>query len=255
MKTKILLVGKISEILGNIQESLEDEYDVQMCSAQLKSLQGMVKIVKPALMVVCTVGIYDLEPGFTAWIDKSSGTMPVVFIVPKDEVNEFRKICISERYTYLNPPINLESIFNTCTELLKQDPDYKDRSSQKHILTIDDSPMVLRYIKGILKDEYDVYLATGGEMGIKKAKETKPDLILLDYEMPEMDGRETFLNLKVDEDTEKIPVIFLTSVSDPKRVKDVISMHPAGYVLKPVEADKLIEKVHEVLGDTEESGD
>ena len=66
--------------------------------------------------------------------------------------------------------------------------------------------------------------------------------------LAEMDGRETFLNLKVDEDTEKIPVIFLTSVSDPKRVKDVISMQPAGYILKPVEADKLIEKVHEVLG-------
>ena len=44
-------------------------------------------------------------------------------------------------------------------------------------------------------------------------------------------------------------VIFLTSVSDPKRVKDVISMQPAGYVLKPVDADQLIAKVHEVLGD------
>ncbi|MBO4414590.1 MAG: response regulator [Lachnospiraceae bacterium] len=248
MKTKLLLVGKISEILANIQGALEDEFDVQMCSTQLKSLQGMVKIFKPALIVVCTIGVYDMEPGFASWIDKNTGKMPVVFIAQKDEINEYRKSCISERYTYLNPPIDLDTIFDTCIQLVKQDPDYKDKSTIRHILTIDDSPMVLRFIKSVLKDEYDVFLATGGEMGIKKAKETKPDLILLDYEMPEMDGRETFLNLKVDEDTEKIPVIFLTSVSDPKRVKDVISMQPAGYILKPVEADKLIEKVHEVLG-------
>ena len=101
-----------------------------------------------------------------------------------------------------------------------------------------------------MKDEYDVLLATSGEMGIKKAKEVKPELILLDYEMPGMDGKETFLNLKVDEETENIPVIFLTSVSDTKKVREVLDMKPAGYILKPMDAEQLLTKVHKALNDT-----
>ena len=113
---------------------------------------------------------------------------------------------------------------------------------------MDDSPIVLRYVKNALEHEFEILLATGGEMGIKKAKEVQPDLILLDYEMPGMDGRETFLNLKVDEETEHIPVIFLTSVSDTKKVKDVLELQPAGYVLKPLDAEQLLTKIHKIIG-------
>ena len=262
MKKKILLVGKISEILGSIHETLDAEFDVQLCAPQLNTMEGMVKVLRPALMVVCTIGVYDLDYEFTSWIDHNYRNMPVVFIAKKDDIDEIKKKCFTDRYTYLSTPINLETIFKTCNKIIDRVGNIVEvdrlvdkvnqiveEQKKKQILTIDDSPIVLRYVKNILKDEYEIILATSGEMGIKKAKEVKPDLILLDYEMPAMDGHEVFLNLRVDEETEKIPVMFLTSVSDTKKVKEVLDLHPAGYILKPLDADQLLTKVHKVLGD------
>lgn len=252
MKKKVLLVGKISEILGSIHDALDAEFDVQMCSTQLSSVAGMMKVLKPSLVVVCTVGVYDLEADFAPWLEKNGGDMPVVFIIKKEEAWDFKKFCFSNRYTYLHPPINLDTIFDTCKALIGGGTveSASETRKLKQILTIDDSPIVLRYVKNILKDQYEVLLATSGEMGIKKAKEVHPALILLDYEMPVMDGKETFLNLKVEEETEDIPVIFLTSVSDTKKVKEVLDMKPAGYILKPLDADQLLTKVHKALGES-----
>ena len=263
MKKKILLVGKISEILGSIHETLDAEFDVQLCAPQLNTMEGMVKVLRPALMVVCTIGVYNLDYEFISWIEQNYKNMPVIFIAKKEDIDEISKRCYTDRYTYLSTPINLETIFKTCKKCVDRvaniiEPDIPSEKSlnkiveeqkKKQILTIDDSPIVLRYVKNILGNQYEIILATSGEMGIKKAKEVRPNLILLDYEMPAMDGHEVFLNLKVDEQTEKIPVMFLTSVSDTKKVKEVLDLHPAGYILKPLDADQLIKKVHKVLGD------
>lgn len=257
MKNKILLVGKISEILGSIHDALDSEFDVQMCSFQMNSTASMVKVLRPSMIVVCTVGIYDFDEDFVNWIDKGSGTIPVVFIVKKEDMELYIRLCHTARYSYLNPPINLDTIVDTCKSIMSGNvPEARSdepKVKKRQILTIDDSAMVLRYVKNVLKDEFEVLLATSGEMGLKKAQEVKPDLILLDYEMPGMDGRETFLNLKVEEETENIPVIFLTSVSDTKKVKEVLDMHPAGYILKPMDADQLLTKVHKALNITGES--
>ena len=248
MKKKILLIGKISEILGSIHDSLDERYDVQISSIQLNTVAGMIKVIRPSLLVICTIGVYDLEPDFAAWINNNSGNLPVVFIMKKEDVPDIRRFCFSDRFTYLNTPINLDSICDTCCSLLEGGLAVPYESgSLKKILAIDDSPVVLRYVKNILSNEYEVLLATSGEMGLKKAKEVRPDLILLDYEMPGMDGKEAFLNLKVDVATEDIPVIFLTSVSDTKKVREVLGMHPAGYILKPMDAEQLLTKVKKVL--------
>ena len=117
----------------------------------------------------------------------------------------------------------------------------------KKILAIDDSPIVLRSIKSVLTGEYDVILADDGETGLHKAKECRPDLILLDYEMPDIDGKEVFTTLKLDFRTENIPVIFLTGVSEREKVEEIVILHPAGYVLKPIDAVQLKKKIRIAL--------
>ena len=250
MKKKVLLVGKLSEILGSIHDSLNTEYDVQLCSPQINSIDGMIKVLRPTLMVVCTVGIYDMDFDLLGWISQKTMNIPVVFISKKEQFDDIKRFCNTKRFTFLFTPINLDTIFDMCKGILENDPVLIEKSAvvKRKILTIDDSPIVLRYVKTALEHEFEILLATGGEMGIKKAIEAQPDLILLDYEMPGMDGRETFLNLKVEVETEHIPVIFLTSVSDTKKVKDVLELHPAGYVLKPLDAEQLLTKIHKAIG-------
>ncbi len=246
MKEKILMVGKLTGVLTNIHETIQSAYEVQLCDLQLKSVSGLVKVVHPVMMIICTIGEYEVDRAFFHWLHKDNPGLPAMIITNTKDEETIRRLCQGNRYVILTPPVDLDTILTHCVELMEKST---HKSTKKHILTIDDSPTVLRNVKAVLEDKYDVYLATGGEMGIKKAKEAAPDLILLDYEMPGMDGRETFLNLQGEEKTEVVPVVFLTSVADRKRVSEVASVHPAGYMLKPIDADVLLQTVKDVLGD------
>lgn len=121
------------------------------------------------------------------------------------------------------------------------------KGDKRKILIIDDSALVLRNMKALLQDEYEVMIATGGEMGIQKAVEKRPDIILLDYEMPGLNGKETFEKLAISQTTSNIPVIFLTSVSEGKKVLEILERHPAGYILKPPDRDKLVQQIEQIL--------
>ena len=76
----------------------------------------------------------------------------------------------------------------------------------------------------------------------------RPDLILLDYEMPVCDGRMTLEMIRADEDLKDIPVIFLTAVNDRANIEAVLKLKPAGYFLKPAVKDQLLAELQKVLG-------
>ena len=82
---------------------------------------------------------------------------------------------------------------------------------EKHsILIIDDTPMVLRALGEMLKNEYNILVAKTGEAGIASARKNKPSLILLDIMMPGMSGFDVIKIIKEDEEIKNIPVIFVS---------------------------------------------
>lgn len=117
-----------------------------------------------------------------------------------------------------------------------------------HILVVDDNAMVLRNIKSILDGKYTVAVAPSGVHAFLAIGKKKPDLILLDYEMPEMNGKEVFEKLQAEEELKDIPVVFLTSVDSREIVLELLALKPAGYLLKPVDSQLVLDKVHEVIG-------
>ena len=119
----------------------------------------------------------------------------------------------------------------------------------RSILIIDDSLIQQRIIKKLLQGKYEILASESGVDGIKIAKEKQPDLILLDYDMPILGGKETFLKLQKQEETKDIPVVFLTGVDKRDSVEAVLKLRPRGYLLKPVEQDKLIKTIKSVLPD------
>ena len=71
---------------------------------------------------------------------------------------------------------------------------------------------------------------------------------MLDYEMPEWDGKKTLEEIRKDEEIMDIPVMFLTGVAEKEYIAAVLGLNPAGYLLKPVEQSKLLKSIEEVLG-------
>jgi phosphoserine phosphatase RsbU/P len=104
----------------------------------------------------------------------------------------------------------------------------------KSILIVDDTPINLGVISGALKDSYRTKVATNGEKALSIASgEEKPDLILLDVMMPEMDGYEVCRRLKANPDTRDIPVIFLTGQTGTDDETKGFEVGAVDYIHKP----------------------
>lgn len=116
-------------------------------------------------------------------------------------------------------------------------------TQKKSILVVDDDVTTLRSLKNILQGEYSVSLAANAENAFEFLRGHRPDLILLDYMMPVLDGKEALIRLRQDEKTASIPVIFLTAISQADTVKECLSLNCQGYILKPVNPRSLLDKI------------
>ena len=124
----------------------------------------------------------------------------------------------------------------------------EEEHPKKRILVVDDSLTVRQSMKNLLEESYEVALTESGVGAIRTITLTRPDLILLDYEMPVVDGRQTLEMLRFEKSFAEIPVIFLTGNSNPEIVKALLSLKPAGYLLKylkPAEIKKKIDAYFE----------
>lgn len=120
----------------------------------------------------------------------------------------------------------------------------------KRILLVDDSLVQLRMLDLLLRDKYEILTSASGHEGIRYAKKEHPDLILLDYDMPTMSGKEMFEELQEAEDTKDIPVVFLTGVHEREDVAEVLKLRPQAYLLKPVDQDLLLKTIKKILSES-----
>lgn len=117
------------------------------------------------------------------------------------------------------------------------------------VLVIEDEEhirMVLNY--NLKLDGFDVYLAENGKIGIEKAREIVPDLILLDWMMPGLDGLQVLSKLKDDETTKSIPVFMLTAKSMMVEVGRALYEGADGYITKPFDVIELGQILKEKMG-------
>ncbi|MBU0962007.1 MAG: response regulator, partial [Proteobacteria bacterium] len=102
------------------------------------------------------------------------------------------------------------------------------------ILLVDDIPANIKILVGALRESYRLVVATSGLEAIRVALEKKPDLILLDVMMPDMDGYEVCKRLKARPETAKIPIIFVTAMNEEKDETRGFLLGAVDYIVKPV---------------------
>jgi DNA-binding response OmpR family regulator len=121
-------------------------------------------------------------------------------------------------------------------------------SEQIRILVVEDEAHIRRVLEYNLKlDGFEVYLAEDGATGLKLARENRPDLILLDWLMPVMNGLQVLAELKTDSSTEHIPVFMLTAKGMLNDVTQAIELGADDYITKPFNTIQLGKTVREKL--------
>ena len=116
------------------------------------------------------------------------------------------------------------------------------------VLVVDDTPDNLSLMSDLLRTDYKVKLAPSGERALQiVAGDSKPDLILLDIMMPDMDGYEVLRRLQFNPDTEDIPVIFLTAMSAAEDESIGLELGAVDYITKPVNAAIVMARVRNHL--------
>lgn len=115
------------------------------------------------------------------------------------------------------------------------------------LLVVDDTQDNLDLVADLLEDDHTLVFATSGKQGIDRARETRPDLILLDMGLPEMDGWEVVRHLKADEKLAAIPVIALTAHAMKGDRERCLAAGCDGYMAKPIDVHELSAMVERFL--------
>lgn len=121
---------------------------------------------------------------------------------------------------------------------------------EQRVVCIEDEPEMIDLVRLILgRKGFNVIGANGGVEGLEIVRREKPDLVLLDLMMPDMDGWEVYQQIKADEDLKEIPVVVVTAKA--QSIDKVLGLHIAkvdDYITKPFGPQELLESVEKILG-------
>lgn len=115
------------------------------------------------------------------------------------------------------------------------------------ILVVDDQPMNIQFLYEMLKDEFEVFMATNGADALETCRSTPPDLVLMDVVMPKQDGFETCSMIKLDSTTQHIPVFFVTGCASTEERARGAEVGADEFILKPVAPGYLKARIHAEL--------
>ena len=248
---RILFVGKFNGIVQD-NHFFDNLFDVQICVDNVVMVKGMLKIKKPELVVVSLNGISVEAKDIFEELKQNYPQMPVICLGTNQEVKLHMSSISTRQFITLITPIDDKKILDAMCNILDSREDVQQsvetKGEKKSILLVDDSNVQLRALNELLKEKYEVRMSTSGMQALTMIGKKKPDMIFLDYEMPICDGKMTLEMIRGMEESKDIPVVFLTGVSDKEHIAAVLDLKPAGYLLKPADAERIYSIIEKVLG-------
>lgn len=162
--------------------------------------------------------------------------IPIFAIGDEADLHDVRTLLVGKLIRQeFRRPLNIKEMVQSLKEYIGDEGNIH----KKKILAVDDSTVMLNSIKNWLGDKYQVSMAESGMAAIASLTLNRPDLILLDYEMPVCDGRQTLEMIRSEREFADIPVIFLTGKQDRESIMQVMGLGPAGYLLKSMKPDEV----------------
>ena len=226
---KVLFVGHFNDQTKQIQKELSKFVSIQLCSDNVTIAESMMGIYEPDLVLVNVEGFTDGHLEFFQILAEKYVMTPVVIIGSEAAYRRYALYDMSGQVSYVDPQDMAE---NGVLEALMArvdidaevlpDGSIVSKDDRKIVLVVDDSPMMLRSMKQMLEERYQVTLATSGQQALTMIDKRQPDLVVLDYEMPDCNGKETLELIRSKEATKDIPVVFLTGHGDAEHIRSVL---------------------------------
>ncbi len=280
---KVILIGRFNDITKEISESLSAHCHVQLCPDIEDSIKGMLKIINPDLVFVALPGVTLPRRNIFSILERNYANIPVIVLGSKSDQDRLAEdgYLSRELVKFLRRPIKMEEITQSTIQhmatwsrtyapvqsSIPQRPMQASAPQQSNtqqsntqgekrptILVVDDSPMVLRAVQSMLSNTYRAVFATSGPQALAVIAKGRPDLILLDYDMPVCNGAMTMQMLRSEDSTKDIPIVFLTGMADADHVQEILALRPDGYLLKPPSEEKLFATINRVLAASWKAG-
>lgn len=120
-------------------------------------------------------------------------------------------------------------------------------SDKPYILSVDDESLNQEIVVDLLEDDFDIRTASNGQECLDIVAQEPPKLILLDVNMPVLNGLDTCIQLKANDNFKDIPIIFVSALASPKEIKMGNEAGGDDYITKPFDEDMLIKRIFELI--------
>lgn len=286
MRYKVLLTGNNNTSIDDFFLHMDEAFEAQSSSTRYWDMMSHIKYFVPDVFVFCLDRESKEVMGRMVQVKNELSRKGIPFAVVGDaqDCNDFMKTTAGIADIVLQRPMttkaiesqivnflrNLERIAEEAQERERKKEEDRKREEEeklhaeeekkkqeelangekrrKHILVVDDDVRMLRVIKEHLRKSYDVATAINGKLALKFLESKQTDLILLDYVMPEEDGPAVLRKIHENPDTQNLPVVFLTGMTDRDKIREALSEKPQGYLLKPIDREKLLDTVEKIIG-------
>jgi len=244
-RRNIIIVDDLKFSLLTVKERFKDKY--QIFPAQTaEELFEMLDRVDPELILL-DIGMPETD-GFEV-IKRLKGDVrykhiPVIFLSAKSDRKSIVRGLALGAVDFIIKPFHDDHLIDCIENHL--DPSRAD-AIKPIIMAVDDNPSVLRSIKSMLDNEYKVYTLTEPQVMTEALKKVSPDLFLLDYKMPVINGFELFQIIRNMPRHRETPIMYLTSEGTIDNLSIALSLGSADFIVKPVEEDVLKQKVSAAL--------
>ena len=254
-RKKIFLVDDVEFSLVRTKQFLKDYYIVYTLDSATAMFE-LLKKVKPDLILldINMPGVDGYETIEILKKEERYAEIPVIFLSGKDDEDSIIKGLSLGAVDHVPKPYTPKDLLDRIgfhlfpiqyKDELKIDPD--KNVSKPTIIAVDDSPSMLRSIHFALHNKYKVHTLQKPENLKKNISFLKPDLILLDYNMPEINGFELVRIIRDIPEFCGTPIIFLTSESSSDLLSEAVNMGVNDYIVKPFNPRKLRDKIAKCL--------
>ncbi len=253
-KPRILIVDDVASNIHLLMIILKEKYTIIAATNGEKALQ-LARTSPPPDLILLDVVMPDMD-GYEVCRklkdDEITAHIPVLFVTSLNSIAEQEEGLHAGAVDFITKPFSKEIVLHKVNTYLefetlkncdlkppRQKANVKDiimSNEKKTILAVDDSPENIQVMIEVLKEEYIVSVATSGKKALEMLSDgLKPDLILLDVVMPQMDGYELCERLKQKEAFASIPIIFVTILENEKDIVKGLELGAVDYVVKPIE--------------------